>query len=1039
MKQHASWGEKRPTLKGLGPQARQAARAAARRSGVSMAEWLDSIVMDAADDYEDEDWSESGGSTENELRERLASITERLDRLTQQAGPAGGARPDSQAILDRLDQLLRERDHYARRGGDALADQLAELSRKIDTRGRGPDLDQRLNEITDLMRAGPQGDSANALRRDLAEIGRAIGELAPRRSLESIEAALRDVAMRVDAVRAHRPDFSGLEAALAELRDSMRMMRPNDRSDQMMGELAALSRKIDTLQRQEPEIGRDVIAGLSRDIQALGQKIERVGAVQPSGQPMILGGIEQKLEQIEERLSGAGGELERAMRELTERLSRMEAEPQSAHGLDKLEDQIRHLASRFEASDSRFAQYGTLEKGLSELFSQLEATREAVMRMQEHAHRGGSDPAMLVTELREIQDLADRRSQVSLDAIHETLGRVVTMIETVDGKINRQRDMRPPTSLPDTPAGASPQAAPEQRREAARPRRNPNIRLDPPRAEASTVAPPQERPRAAEAPRPDAPRPEAPRAEASRQEPIFERKAAPPPAEPRQRPPVLDDTLPADHPLEPGLGGRPPMRNTPAAQRIAASRPALAGPEAVSAAPSETATRADFIAAARRAALAASQQAEADRKRGGGKGKGADAETRSDLLGPARRAAQAAMETARAATKRKKAAVEAEPVEELLLDEELEAKSGGVSAILAKRKRPILMGIAALLILWGTLKLADDILGVPESPVATRSQSAPVNKAAGAVPAAQSEPAPSVIPAPPSIQPEPAPTAPPPETPAASPVGPQSSIGGGLPGMLPMQQAGVEHTGSIPGLEPVAEDGSLPIQIGSRTLRTAALAGKAEAQYEVGARYAEGRGVTQNYTEAAKWFRKAADQGVIPAAYRLGSLYEKGQGLQKDTQEARKLYTLAADRGNAKAMHNLAVLFAEGMDGKPDYRNAEHWFRKAADRGIADSQYNLGILHARGLTGQQNLAESYKWFALAAQQGDQDAGKKREDVAKRLDKETLMAAKLAVQTWTAQPQPPSAVQVDAPAGGWDQPQSAEAPAKAAKSKSRTKH
>ena len=51
------------------------------------------------------------------------------------------------------------------------------------------------------------------------------------------------------------------------------------------------------------------------------------------------------------------------------------------------------------------------------------------------------------------------------------------------------------------------------------------------------------------------------------------------------------------------------------------------------------------------------------------------------------------------------------------------------------------------------------------------------------------------------------------------------------------------------------------------------------------------------------------------------------------------------------------------------------------DRGVADSQYNLGILYARGIGVDQNLAESYKWFSLAAQQGDQDAAKKRDDVA----------------------------------------------------------
>src|SRR5215472_6965852 len=37
-----------------------------------------------------------------------------------------------------------------------------------------------------------------------------------------------------------------------------------------------------------------------------------------------------------------------------------------------------------------------------------------------------------------------------------------------------------------------------------------------------------------------------------------------------------------------------------------------------------------------------------------------------------------------------------------------------------------------------------------------------------------------------------------------------------------------------------------------------------------------GRGVPQDYAEAAKWFRKAADQGNADAQYGLGLLYFKG-------------------------------------------------------------------------------------------------------------------------------------------------------------------
>jgi localization factor PodJL len=161
----------------------------------------------------------------------------------------------------------------------------------------------------------------------------------------------------------------------------------------------------------------------------------------------------------------------------------------------------------------------------------------------------------------------------------------------------------------------------------------------------------------------------------------------------------------------------------------------------------------------------------------------------------------------------------------------------------------------------------------------------------------------------------------------------------------------------------------------------------------------------------------------MPAAYRLGSLYEKGQGLARDVQMARRYYALAAEAGNIKAMHNLAVLYAEGIDGKPDYRQASQLFRKAADRGLRDSQYNLGILYARGLGVDQNLAESFKWFALAANQGDADAQKKREDVAARLDAQTLLAARLAVQTWAAQPVEAAANDVR-PSADWDRAEGA---------------
>src|SRR5260370_21939669 len=98
----------------------------------------------------------------------------------------------------------------------------------------------------------------------------------------------------------------------------------------------------------------------------------------------------------------------------------------------------------------------------------------------------------------------------------------------------------------------------------------------------------------------------------------------------------------------------------------------------------------------------------------------------------------------------------------------------------------------------------------------------------------------------------------------------------------------------------------LPEAIGGPLLRAAALKGDPTAAYEVGVRFAEGKGVAANFDEAAKWYDRAAQAGVVPAIFRLGTLYEKGLSVTKDVDIARRYYLQAAERGNAKAMHNLA-------------------------------------------------------------------------------------------------------------------------------------
>ncbi len=127
------------------------------------------------------------------------------------------------------------------------------------------------------------------------------------------------------------------------------------------------------------------------------------------------------------------------------------------------------------------------------------------------------------------------------------------------------------------------------------------------------------------------------------------------------------------------------------------------------------------------------------------------------------------------------------------------------------------------------------------------------------------------------------------------------------------------------------------------SLRLAAANGDPSAEFEVGARLAEGKGTDQNFKEAAKWYQRSASKGFVQAQYRLGTLYERGLGLKADEERAKDWYLRAAEQGNIKAMHNLAVLSANSRKGAPDYARAPRsGSAEAAEPGLARQSVQSG-------------------------------------------------------------------------------------------------
>jgi TPR repeat protein len=117
-----------------------------------------------------------------------------------------------------------------------------------------------------------------------------------------------------------------------------------------------------------------------------------------------------------------------------------------------------------------------------------------------------------------------------------------------------------------------------------------------------------------------------------------------------------------------------------------------------------------------------------------------------------------------------------------------------------------------------------------------------------------------------------------------------------------------------------------------------ASAGDAAAQVLVGEAYAAGSGgprdsrqLTEDYKQAAAWYRKAADQGNTVAQIHLADLYRDGRGVARDMAQAVEWYRKAADRGDAGAQGTLGILYSVGMGVPRDDVEAYYWLCLAAD------------------------------------------------------------------------------------------------------------
>lgn len=140
-------------------------------------------------------------------------------------------------------------------------------------------------------------------------------------------------------------------------------------------------------------------------------------------------------------------------------------------------------------------------------------------------------------------------------------------------------------------------------------------------------------------------------------------------------------------------------------------------------------------------------------------------------------------------------------------------------------------------------------------------------------------------------------------------------------------------------------------------------------QNRIGYMYKYAKGVTKDYEEAVRWYRKAAEGDFAPGQNNLGVMYESGYGVNKDYAEAVRWYRKAAEQGNKHGQYNLADMYEDGKGIEQNYTEAIRWYLKAAEQGHSSAQCQLGYLYRNGKGVAPNYAEAVRWYKKAVAQG----------------------------------------------------------------------
>lgn len=141
--------------------------------------------------------------------------------------------------------------------------------------------------------------------------------------------------------------------------------------------------------------------------------------------------------------------------------------------------------------------------------------------------------------------------------------------------------------------------------------------------------------------------------------------------------------------------------------------------------------------------------------------------------------------------------------------------------------------------------------------------------------------------------------------------------------------------------------------------------GDMEGCFDLGAMYAEGRGVAQNdaravefYRRAVDLYRRACDNGIMQGCTSPGAAYDSLDGVARNLTRAVGLYQRACDGGNMQGCVDLGAMYSDGRGVAQDLTRAVVLHQRACDGGEMRGCVDLGLMYSggRGVAQSDSLA-----------------------------------------------------------------------------------